>query len=116
MNFRLAPHPSRMSQTACDKTLCYYLFYLSSYLASLHLIFTSFELDYSCGAEFPDISLTMCYEDHIALWSFKTFSMIWMSYISSAALQPSLLCSGGFPSSVGEVLRKDSDEQEEIPN
>lgn len=26
MNFRLPPHPSRMSQTACDKTLYYFLF------------------------------------------------------------------------------------------
>lgn len=110
--------PSQQDVTNCLSQDIVLLYFLWEILIFPLLVWFSLHVSskYSCGGEFPDISVTMCYEDHIALWSFRIFSITWMSSISSAALQPSLLCSGGFPFSVGEILRKENDEQEEIPN
>ena len=113
-----AATPSQQDVTNCLSQGIVLLSFLCEILILPLLIWFSLHVSssYSCGAEFPDIGVTMCYKDHIALWSFRIFSITRMSSISFAALQPSLLCSGGLPSSVGEVLRKDNDEQGEIPS
>lgn len=67
--------PSQQDATNCLSQDIVLLYFLWEILIFPLLVWFSLHVNskYSCGGEFPDISVTMCYEDHIALWSFRIF-------------------------------------------